>query len=358
VSTQKDIGHRAATKHSGAADHALFRIEFPGLASGVPVDLGHGTDKNIGHIVLASKDIGHLMAFKDIGHLVGLDGDSEHVALKDIGHAHVSWVPAAAPAIPPPARRPVTALQLGRRPVIALLDTAVEPHPGLPAYDPVDPFYVEVDWRPSSTLAPTDDAGSHRGHGTFNAGLISRHAADAQVLAMALLNRSGTASEPAVIEAVDWLTSEIDAHRVTVDVVCMPFSRDDESADDTQGDTQEGPLRDAITRLAQRGVRIVAAAARSGSPAYPAEFAAEPGSPVIAVGSGTSAQPDSFSANTEWVRQFETGSDVVSTLPVTTDQSTPSGYVRWSGTSFAAVIHAAKLAQRLSDTAPSATGPH
>ncbi len=91
-----------------------------------------------------------------------------------------------------------------RPPVIALLDSGVQPHRWLPA-DGDPPFVVdatEYGWtapdldQPAAPpgLNPYALYGSHFGHATFIAGLIRLKAPDAQVLSMRVMNSAGKVS--------------------------------------------------------------------------------------------------------------------------------------------------------------------
>jgi hypothetical protein len=300
---------RAATYEAGAQDRDLFPAK----------DIGHipGAKKNIGHIPGAKKNIGHIATDKNIG------------------HAKVAWVSLSTML----DRAPWQAAAGTRRPVVALLDTGVTDHWWLRVGSETDPFVVDAaqhGWRQPCPLAPpaAGDRGSHFGHGTFSAGVVRQSASQVQVLSVEVMSDTGLASEVAVVAALEWLSG---ADR-PVDAVVLPFGRRETGVDN--GLTRRH-LETTLTRLDGR-IRIVAAVGSDGGnrPTYPAAL---PNSRVIGVGSGTSAaEPDGFSDRGDRVEVWETGRDVVSVLPVTTVEG-GSGVTKWSGTSFAAVRHAARL---------------
>src|SRR5689334_7110101 len=107
----------------------------------------------------------------------------------EFGRVPVSWL-----GPEPPAHRPGV-----RRPVVALLDTGIGPHPWLPEASELggDGFWVDarkLGWNPGNgrrvpeRVDVPDRAtldrplGEYEGHGTFLAGLIRQLAPDAQVL--------------------------------------------------------------------------------------------------------------------------------------------------------------------------------
>lgn len=287
-----------------------------------------------------------------------------------LGHG-AGWLPVQPGTLPPgPPWR-----QAGGEPVLAVLDTGVRLHSWLPLPFHGEPFCAglgldEIGWRPAVELrtdAPdTRELASHRGHATFIAGLIRRMAPRVQVLSVRVMGDDGVASERNVISALNWLAHE---YQGRLDVVLMALGRHLPENPGEMGEVEE--LRLAIDDLAAtRHVPIVASAGNDGSDrrTVPACFADDPGSPVVSVGAGYSADdPAWFSNRGSWVKQWRPGSDLLSILPMR-PKSDPtwgsaiecfgdkfadllpadeqSGEAHWSGTSFAAASYAAELAER------------
>jgi len=292
------------------------------------------------------------------------------------GHGTAAWL--SAPDYEMPEQEPWR--RLDRRPVIALLDSGVQPHDWLPL--PADGQACVVDaaeaygW-PAPKL-PEDDApfyGGRYGHATFIAGLIHLAAPDAQILSMKVMSSIGQVSTCDVNHALTWL---VDHPQVgdSVDIVLMCFGRQTDA-----DDSDLTPLRDPIDALSRR-VQFVASAGNDGSenPVYPAAFAAEPGSPVVSVGGLASPTERAPGSNYgPWVQKWRKGSNVVSIMPLKTNKTgvveqdpklgfgpfhqdnTGDGFAWWDGTSFAAAIYAGQLAAQLQQPGPalpeSAAGP-
>lgn len=289
-----------------------------------------------------------------------------HADGKKSGHGIGAWLPA--PADQMPARPPWP--QGDRHQVIALLDSGVQPHDWLPAGDD-PPFAVdaaEYGWTapdlPDSDPRAGMPPGSHWGHATFLAGLIRMTAPGAQILSLRVMNAAGEVSDDHLTDALTWLADHHDT--IGTDVALMAFGRRSEGPDDIELDN----VRDAISRLADRGVRIVASAGNDGSaePVYPAAFAVEPDLAAAVVSVGALSSPTEwapFSGSGPWVREARKGTSIISILPelsdsagqeqVTADHAfdplaltvSRSGFAWWSGTSFAAAIYAGQLASQL-----------
>jgi subtilisin family serine protease len=191
-----------------------------------------------------------------------------------------------------------------------------------------------------------------QGHATFLAGLIRLTAPDAQVISVKLMSDDGTLSDDDLASALDWLTQyAADGH--VIDVVLMAFGRPKEPGEDNP---------DSLVRqfgeLAGNGVTIVASAgnARVDTETIPACLAADPYSPVVSVGAGTSAENrEHYSNHGSWVREWRTGT-VTSLMPVTLGlDGDGNGFALWSGTSFSAGIVAGELAH--ARAAARAAGP-
>ena len=114
-------------------------------------------------------------------------------------------------------------------------------------------------------------------------------------------------------------------------------------------------------------MRIVCSAGNDGSDhtVYPAALAAE-NLQVVSVGAFTTpTERAPYSNYGPWVREWRTGTNLVSTMPLTTTDvgknqellqavsgtpdvsATGHGYAWWSGTSFAAALYAAGLAEQM-----------
>jgi subtilisin family serine protease len=299
-----------------------------------------------------------------------LPGSSLHLAgltRGDLGHVPVSVHCA------PPERPPAT----DRRVVVAILDTAVDPHPWLGEADTAlggPGFWVDartMGWLPGPRLPAVPalagrlerELAEQEGHGTFIAGLIRQIAPAAQVLAVHVTDADGTVHSDHLLNALQLLLT--DRHVREGDVVCLPFSfRPEFPADQLFLDW----LAEVLAKLADAGVTVVAAAGNDGSddPVYPAAFVATKESPekyrlrsVGALASAGSPTQAYYSNHGTWVSHWEVGVSVVSAFPkvnasAAAEYTAPyrasadtddfsEGFARWSGTSFAVAIHAAKI---------------
>ncbi|GIH17629.1 S8 family serine peptidase [Rugosimonospora africana] len=309
--------------------------------------------------------------------------------------------------LPAPPRRTLAQLGVGRRPVVAVLDTGYAPHPWLDVVDrsaavPADEFVV-VDSAAQAAIQAGTVAGatrsgmpteildgyldqpavaqplvgeldSHAGHGTFIAGLIRQIAPDAQVRAIRVMHPDGVAYESDVLLALALIADETrraqqgDATARPVDVVCLSLGYFDEG--DPTGQAT-GQLAAAIDTLTGLGVLVVAAAGNhaTGREFYPAALSTRPspgGFPaVVSVGAlnpnGSIAR---FSNEAPWVTLYAPGVALMSTFPAVAGSVNPAetvngasrrresldpddfgaGFALWSGTSFAAPVAAAMLA--------------
>jgi len=303
----------------------------------------------------------------DIPYSAGtIDTGTFFAAGEKSGHGAAAWLPAPGNQMPPKPPWP----QSTNHPVIALLDSGVLPHDWLPSGQP--PFFVnatEYGWHaPNLPIPPhrteVTPLGTHWGHATFLAGLIRMTAPDAQILSMQVMDSAGKASDDHVVHALHWLARNHD--RVRTDMVLMAFGRHREGPDD-HGLKH---ARNAISRLAQLGVKIVASAGNDGGtqPVYPAAFATEPDLSdwVESVGAyNARGQRATFSDHGPWVREWRKGTGIISVLPQTAvglgEQQVsekdpfhdlwmtlaPDGFAWWSGTSFAAAIYAGQYASTL-----------
>ncbi|MBB5872618.1 hypothetical protein F4553_006052 [Allocatelliglobosispora scoriae] len=285
----------------------------------------------------------------------------------------------------PPARRPIDALPGGRRPVVAVLDSGVGPHPWLDGDGP-DPFWTDaadLGWVPKAParalvdpVTGNDDPhdgviDSHAGHGTFIAGLIRQAAPDARVLSMRLMRGAGMLEEHLVISALEWLLSRCRAAATDpslfVDVINLSFGY---YAEAPTNSVRTARLRYYLGELGDLGVRVVAAAGNHANQSivYPAVFADQqfsgkaPKTQMVSVGA---LNPDgsqaAYSNYGRWVQHTQVGTALISTMPVfgrapASDGATPyepnhltSGFARWSGTSFATGVLSGLIAAALTD---------
>jgi subtilisin family serine protease len=210
---------------------------------------------------------------------------------------------------------------------------------------------------------------SHAGHGTFVTGLIMQTCPDAKVLSLRMLHSDGYSTEGAFLVALDWLRRRvIDARSdddLRIDVVSLSLGFYPETADPAKV-----PLvRDAITRLTDEGVVVVAAAGNDATTRtfLPAAFG-EDNALVAAVGALNAAGDTvaAFSNAGTWIGRWAPGNALVSTVPVwqgargpavapeqdaidpvvrtsPDDDDLTTGFAMWAGTSFATPVIAGKI---------------
>jgi hypothetical protein len=316
-------------------------------------------------------------------------------------------IPVALSATPPP-RRDVDPLSLARRPVVAVLDTGIAPHPwfGLPdrtnpppaggfltvAPDVQDailqaqlatgltvPTQLLTDhWDAPSIGEPLiGDIDTDTGHGIFIAGVLRQVSPDVDTLAIRCVHSDGVAYEADVLLALSMLSARIRAAQQNqrpqdmIDVLSLSLGYFDETPADAVYTSQ---LSDILAELTGLGVLVLAAAGNSATSRrfYPAAFADQPpvsggGPQVISVGAlNPNGSKALFSNEAPWVLAWATGAGVVSTYPTdvrgasSADHELPelnrngldpddysSGFAVWDGTSFAAPLAAATLANAL-----------
>ena len=302
--------------------------------------------------------------------------------------------------------RPVRT-ELTVRPVVAVLDTGCGNHPwltgdpnvagshGVVTRDGQDPDGGVAERIGLPTQPDPEDTGdltgpldgiidAVSGHGTFICGLVHQICPDADLLSIRVIHSDGIAVESDLIGALEGVLELVERHAQgeggrRVDVVSLSLGYYHEQAADAAFDLVMLPV---LQRLADHGVVVVAAAGNDATrrPMLPAAFTPHPGGlvseaehdrpPVIGVGG---LNPDGsvalFSNGGPWVRHWEPGAALVSTIPPTfrgaanpaVASTDPSGALRqsldpddfragfavWSGTSFAAPLLAGRLAQAL-----------
>jgi hypothetical protein len=304
-------------------------------------------------------------------------------------------VPVAVALAPP---RPA-AKCLHRRPVVAVLDTGMSPHPWLTGVVGPDedaqaavlaaetalqatqqaPVQVLTDvWdTPFDQLDFVQDIDTHAGHGTFIAGVIRQVAPDARVTAVRIMHPDGVVYEGDLLAAlrVLRLRTEDAQHGGrsdgVVDVVSLSLGYFDERTEDDPEGVYTSALAAEINGLAACGVLVVCAAGNFSTdrPFYPAAFAAAPpvaGPPVVSVGAwNPNGSKALFSDDGTWVTGWALGAALVSTYPNFQGATQPEmgqeggrrqtldtddyggGFAVWSGTSFAGPLLAAEVAELL-----------
>ena len=256
--------------------------------------------------------------------------------------------------------------EYGQRPVLAVLDTGLGPHPWLGVspdgaggftVDPNGP--VAIDRRIQDTIyaqgqqaqadgdrprqlidGPWDkpmwanplvgELNPAYGHGTFIAGIVRQVAPDARILALRVMHSDDVAYESDILCALGQL-----AHRIAlgaqgdvaamVDVISLSFGYFSESPGYEAETSALWPVIKVLLRL---GVIVVAAAGNYATSRrfYPAAFATEKVAddevPVVSVGAlnpnGTKAM---FSDDGSWVTAYAEGAAVISTYPVEANAS-------------------------------------
>jgi subtilisin family serine protease len=312
-----------------------------------------------------------------------------------------------------PVRRSLEecASRLGRRPVVAVLDTGVRDHPWLDVfadastpggYVTVPDGFVAVDmdiqdaiyargltaraagdrhrslirypWDASVSSNPlVGELDAFTGHGHFIAGIVRQVVPDAQVLAIRIMHSDGVAYEGDLMCALGMLADRVanalrgDMSQM-VDVLSLSLGYFSETESDAHFSSRLWKVLDDLTGM---GVAVTAAAGNfaTGRKVFPAAFAARPvaagHAPLISVGAlnpnGTRAL---FSDEGSWVRAWATGAGLVSTYPqVNGSRSAPvsvpdgrsaldpddfrSGFAIWAGTSFSTPVIAAQIAREL-----------
>jgi thermitase len=211
---------------------------------------------------------------------------------------------------------------------VAVIDTGVWRDSPLPG-----------DWYEAGTgdYDDTVDADTDVGHANFIVGVIMSKTSNARVRIIKVLDANGMCTEADLAAALLALDD--------VDVVNLSlgaFSHDDQP-----------PLllRAALSALLHEQDRVVVAAAgnegSAGRPYWPAAFAGSGtqfAGQVLAVAAHDGSQICSWSNTGPWVDLTAPGSDITSTY--VTHEEFPTGFARWSGTSFAAPYVAAAVAAK------------
>lgn len=301
---------------------------------------------------------------------------------------------------PRPHRRAARELS-GRRPVVAILDTGCGSHPWL---DDVVRRGIQLDGIPIGyTDAETDpeQLGDHSGpldgsidelsgHGTFISGLVHQACPDADIAVWRVVNSSGPIVESDLIDALTRIAELVRRHAegekggFAIDVLNLSMGYYHETPEDALFDPT---MRNLLELFGRCGTAVVCSAGNDATarPLYPAAFGpwddgtGMPTSPdrvpLVSVGALNPDRTVALFSNTgPWVRCYEPGAAVVSTMPALQGGLEPvartwayglqresidpddftGGFALWSGTSFAAPLMAGKLAGAMLDTMPSA----
>jgi hypothetical protein len=304
---------------------------------------------------------------------------------------------------PPPHRRPDSDFLARRRPIVAILDTGCGEHEwlddivdtsvGLKVGDTtLDIGYTDAATDPEvggDYVGPLDGGIDElAGHGTFIAGLVHQACPDADIVAWRAVNSSGPIVESDWTDALARIVELVRRHAegepdgMPVDVLNLSSGYYHETPGDEE--LYDPTIRSLLETLGRCGTVVVCSAGNDATarPLYPAAFApwddapAGPPAdalPVLSVGAyNPNATVALFSNTGPWVRCYEPGAAVLSTMPkfqgglqpsarttayklvresVDLDDFT-SGFALWSGTSFAAPMLAGKVAAALVDSMP------
>jgi subtilisin family serine protease len=308
--------------------------------------------------------------------------------------------------MPQPARPDAKALAGGRRPVVAVLDTGIGPHPWWPDLespgpDPIvevsqdfqdllaqqevndpnmaEPYPLDTPWEERNLVQPLLGLlDSHAGHGTFVSGLVHQLCPAAKILSLRVLHSDGYSTEGALLLALNHLAERVESGdpALMVDVVSLSLGFYPETTDPAQ----VAQVLNAIDRLTAKGVLVVAAAGNDATtrPFLPAAFGGTgSGGGAIELLSAIGARnapgltTAAFSNWGEWISRWAPGNALVSTVPVWEGAAGPglsypdplglgpwvrtapdpddlrSGFAVWAGTSFATPVVAGLLANAL-----------
>ncbi len=304
---------------------------------------------------------------------------------------------------PPPYRRPDCDFAEHRRPVVGILDTGCGEHEWLDdivqkkvglkvGTQTLDIGYTDPGTDPEvggDYVGPLDGGIDElAGHGTFITGLVHQACPDADIIAWRAVNSSGPIVESDWTDALTRIVELVRRHAEgepdgrPVDVLNLSSGYYHETPGDA--DLYDPTLRSLLEALGSCGTVVVCSAGNDATarPLYPAAFAPWDDAPspppantvpTVSVGAhNPNATVALFSNTGPWVRCYEPGAAVMSTMPkfqgglqptarttaykltresIDLDDFT-SGFALWSGTSFAAPMLAGKVATALVDSMP------
>jgi subtilisin family serine protease len=298
----------------------------------------------------------------------------------------------------PPTRTPGLT---GRRPVVAVLDTAIGQHEwftdDVVERDPtVDGDVIGLGGGDGSGISADPFEGvldTDTGHGTFIAGLVHQLCPDARLLGIRIMSTSGAVREGDLLNVLWQLVRRQELAQRTgdpdlaVDIVNLSLGYYHETPKDAGYDSS---LLSVLLALSRLGVAVVAAAGNGSTDRlmYPAAFAPfDEGAvavrrdrvPLVSVGAQNPDRTVALYSNTgPWVTCYRPGANLVSTMPTLTNggaqatfevtlpgyppratldpDSFASGFALWSGTSFAAPVLAGELAAAMVGAAMTGVG--
>ncbi len=297
---------------------------------------------------------------------------------------------------PQPVRRTDDEI-VGRRPVVATLDTGCGKHPWLvgvvkpgPGLDSQPIGYVDDPTDPEKWFDQVGalDGGIDplAGHGTFIAGLIHQACPDADIVAWRIVGSDGPVVESDLVQALGAIAEIARRYRDgedgghPIDVLSLSMGYYHETPEDLLFDPT---MYEILKLLGECGVSVVCSAGNDATarPMFPAAFTpwadgkggVEPTAgivPVVSVGALNPNGSDALFSNAgPWVRAYAPGAAVMSTLPPfqggLEPQARTEAYMRtresidpddfsgsfalWSGTSFSAPLFAGRVAAELVD---------
>ena len=199
------------------------------------------------------------------------------------------------------------------------------------------------------------------GHGSFIAGIVEQLRPGCELWVSRVMAESGDVSEADVLHEVARLIGE-NPDGLERTILNLSFGGE------LSGTCSA--IEEAVKMALQRGIVVVASAGNDAScePSYPAAFDG-----VISVGALDDGLPAEFTNYGSWVTACAEGVDLLSTFLLTDgdfpltfvfppgvafdpdDFEASGGWARWSGTSFAAPVVAATIAQELAKD-PALTG--
>lgn len=225
------------------------------------------------------------------------------------------------------------------------------------------------------------------GHGTFIAGLVHQACPNADIYSWRIVPPGGPVAEYSWLTALAQIADLVHLYRQgdprgrRIDVLSLSIGYYHETPEDALFDPM---LHEILADLAANGTLVVCSAGNDATsrPNFPAAFApwsegegpcsaSDKALPIVSVGALNPNGTDAIFSNAgPWVRAYEIGAGVVSTVPTSFDggyQATVAsefagrkretldpddfggGFGTWSGTSFAAPLLAGRIAQHLFD---------